>query len=293
LGATIINKTNIISDDATFRACGSAIAAALEAVGCIKTADTGQIDWATVARPLVNTMAGYEIRQLPAGTLQTANPILLKIGYGCGYSLSGIGFTFQIGHTTDGAGAFTGAYSSLYTIGSYVAGVPTNYFINSFSCDEEHLSMSLFMGPQSTSKYNVLLGIDRLRDVDGVALDTGCNIVISGYNSLFYQFMLPSGAGAQFPATALLQPMTIAPPVGAPSNYGLNYYNSFLYPYLGYCGNPDLNFIAYGTDADVSPGGTSRIITIYSVEHTYLLIATTMTAGPSSSTNWSLGVRYE
>lgn len=293
MGALLINKSNVISDDATFRACGKAISDALQAVGCIKTADTGQIDWATVARPLVNTMAGYEIRQLPAGTLQTANPILLKIGYGCGYSLSGIGFTFQIGHTTDGAMTFTGAYSSLYTIGSYAAATPANYFIDSFSCDVDHLSIALFMGPLTTSKFNVILGIDRLRDVDGVALDTGCNIVISGYNSLFYQFILPSGAGAQFPATPLVNPMVVAPPVGAPSSYGLNYYNSFLYPYIGCCGNPDLNFIAYNTDADQSPGGVSRIVTIYGVEHTYLLVATTMTAGPTSATNWSLGVRYE
>lgn len=293
MGATIINKTNILSDDATFRACGKAISDALEAVGCIKTADTGQINWATVTRPLANTIAGFEIRQFPAGTLQTDNPILLKIGYGCGASTAAIGFSFQIGHTTDGAMTFTGTASTAYAIGSLNTGTPANYFLNSFSCDEEHLSMALFMGPSTTLNYSIILGIDRLRDTDGVALDTGCNILMLGYNSLFYQFMLPSGVGAQFPATPLLQPMVIAPPIGAPSSYGLNYYNSFLYPYIGCCGNPDLNFIVYGTDADVAPGGVARIVTIYGVAHNYLLVGKVMAIGPTSSTNWSFGVRYE
>lgn len=293
MSATIINRSNVISDDATFRTCGKAISDALEAVGCIKTADTGQINWTTVLRPATNTMAGFEIRQLPAGTLQTANPILLKISYGCNYSTSAIGFTFQIGHTTDGAGAFTGTSSSAYALGSYASGSPANYFLCSFSCDVEHLSMALFMGALATSRYAVTLGIDRLRDSDGVALDTGCNIVTSGYNGLFYQFMLPSGAGIQFPATALVAPMALCPPAGAPASFGLNSYSSFLYPYLGCCGNPDLNHILFNCDADVSPGGTVRKVTMYGVEHTYLTVGAILSVGANASINWDFGVRYE
>jgi len=295
LGKLIINKSNVISDDATFRVVGKLISDSLEAVGCIKTGDTGQIDWATVTRPLANTIAGYEIRQLPAGTLQTANPILLKIGYGCGYSTGGIGLSFQIGHTTDGAMAFTGTASTAYAIGSYAAGGPAAWYLGCFSCDVDHLTMSLFMGDRqaASSRYNVVLGIDRLRDVDGVALDTGCNVVMQGYSNLFYQFVLPSGAGAQFPTVPLIHPMVIAPPAGAPASYGLNNYNSFIYPYLGCPGNPDLNFIVYGSDADITPGGTSRLITIYGVSHNYLLTSAVVQTGPNVNTNWALGVRYE
>jgi hypothetical protein len=37
------------------------IAAQIAAMGLVQTSDTGQINWVTVARPALNTIAGYEI----------------------------------------------------------------------------------------------------------------------------------------------------------------------------------------------------------------------------------------
>ena len=47
--------------DAEFRAWGSELHAALAAVGLVQTADTGQINWATVTRAAAGSIAGYSV----------------------------------------------------------------------------------------------------------------------------------------------------------------------------------------------------------------------------------------
>lgn len=53
---------NTVTTDAAFRTWGLAYNAKLAAAGLVQTADTGQIDWATVlAATAINTVQGYEI----------------------------------------------------------------------------------------------------------------------------------------------------------------------------------------------------------------------------------------
>lgn len=75
--------TSVIShaSTTTFRAWGLELSNALTAIGFIKSADTGQINWATVTRPAVNVSGGYEIRYLNDSLHGTA-PIYMKIEYG-------------------------------------------------------------------------------------------------------------------------------------------------------------------------------------------------------------------
>ena len=67
--------------NANFRAWGSAISAALAAMGWTQTADTGQVNWSTVTVPAAGAYV-YEIWQ-PADAFQTGpTQYFLKLEYG-------------------------------------------------------------------------------------------------------------------------------------------------------------------------------------------------------------------
>jgi hypothetical protein len=98
--------------DADFRTWVAGIRAALEAVGMVRTADTGQIDTATVVKPAA-TLAnqGYDIFRLD-DALQASCPVFLKIEYGSGGAADRPGLFLSHGQGSNGAGALTGTRST-------------------------------------------------------------------------------------------------------------------------------------------------------------------------------------
>lgn len=93
--------------DAGFQAWGADFCAKLDAIGLVQTADTGQVDWGTVARPANNTTAGYEMRRFD-DTQQTAAPIYLKFDFGTMASPNRPRWRVSIGTGSDGSGNLTG-----------------------------------------------------------------------------------------------------------------------------------------------------------------------------------------
>lgn len=94
--------------DAQLRSWGGTISTNLTAIGLTKTADTGQVDWATVARPTSsNSIIGYEIRTF---TPSAGAAIYVKFDFYTGSQTNG--YNWKIGTTvgtgSDGAGAITG-----------------------------------------------------------------------------------------------------------------------------------------------------------------------------------------
>ena len=89
--------------DAVFREWGEEFSTALSTIGLVKTSDTGQIDWATVLRPAVNTEAGYEIWRFNDAA-QSTLPIFIRFGFGTGSVATSPKITFRIGTATNGAG---------------------------------------------------------------------------------------------------------------------------------------------------------------------------------------------
>src|SRR4051794_39931473 len=126
------------SSDALFRAWASGISNALGTVGLVKTGDTGQIDFSSVARPTANSQAmGYEIWRFN-DSLQATRPVYFKIEYGAGVaSVAGAppGIWLTVGTGSNGAGTITGApiiaTRRLYTNAAsqtYTTGTVTCYF---------------------------------------------------------------------------------------------------------------------------------------------------------------------
>jgi hypothetical protein len=112
------------ANSADFRAWGSDLSASFANVGLVKTADTGQIDWVTVTRPVVgNTAAGYEIWRF------TDSSVYLKIEYGTGGGLASPGMWLTVGTGSSGSGTLTGTVSDrriIHTSSSTLVSAGTN-----------------------------------------------------------------------------------------------------------------------------------------------------------------------
>lgn len=91
------------STTAEFRALFKELSDELKAAGLVQTTDTGQINWATVNLPALNTMAGYEIFRF-SDLLQATAPVFIKIEYGMGSTSRSPGMYVTVGSTTNGAG---------------------------------------------------------------------------------------------------------------------------------------------------------------------------------------------
>ena len=84
MATSVQSSTWTNADDARFRAWGSAISAGLAAVGLVKVAVTGAVNWGTVVRGTAiaaGTPWGFEVWRF-ADALQATHPVFIKVEYG-------------------------------------------------------------------------------------------------------------------------------------------------------------------------------------------------------------------
>lgn len=275
------------ASDANFRVWGKALSDALQAIGCIKTADTGQIDWATVARAAISSYAGYEIRQLPAGTLQTACPVYLKIEFGAGTTQTYCALRITVGRATDGAGNLTGIVSSQIVLAN--GSTSTTATDSYVSCDANYMCWALWTG--SASSIINIFYVARPRDASGTALGTGVNLV-GQCSSAGYSQWFPL-AGSALPASPMTSFCCAAPKVGT-GTYGSTLGVFPIFSYQGYAAHPDGVGIGYFT-GDIATGGTIVSVEIFGANHDFVTAgvsnATGLLAGNTATS--SIMVRYE
>lgn len=159
------------STDALFRDWGSKLSAAIQAVGLVKTGDTGQINWSTVT---VGTgIRGYEIFRFN-DSLQATTPVFIKIEYGHPTSTTSyVLFRTTVGKGTDGAGNITGV---LHTALANANGSQdsTNDFVSYVSSgDGSMLNISLFPTWNATYSPMLKFSLERSRDAGGNPTTTG------------------------------------------------------------------------------------------------------------------------
>lgn len=186
MGSQTLSLNTGSGTTATFRAWGSAISAALTAVGLVQTADTGQINWTTIASPVGSaTSAGYEIWRFN-DTLQATKPIFIKIEYGTGSTVSTPQMWVTVGTATDGAGTLSSApgtgtsISSRLTLGSTsnsVSGSPTgNCYVT--TPDSSVVAALLWAGVHA-SWGGMFFLVERTRDADGTPNGDGYILIAS------------------------------------------------------------------------------------------------------------------
>ncbi len=168
------------SNDATFRAWGSDIAARLATAGLIQTADTGQINWVTVLRPAINAYGGYEIWRFD-DTLQATSPVFIKIEYGTSNNAATPAIRVTISSGTNGAGTPTGLVSTAtvnYASGALVANANITNFPSHAVHTEGFFALVFKMGAGASSL--TLFAFSVSRSVDNTGAATADAVVMLG-----------------------------------------------------------------------------------------------------------------
>ena len=164
-----------ISDtDANFRLWGSGLSDAIQAVGLVKTSDTGQINWLTVTRPTTaNTMQGYEIFRFN-DSLQGTAPIFIKLEYGSGnYGVATPAYKTTVGKGTDGAGNITSVLHVLTQTGSTSGNSSSDFLSYVSSGDGSMLVFTLWPTATLVATHGWRFALERSRDVNGDPTDIG------------------------------------------------------------------------------------------------------------------------
>ena len=173
------------STGAEFRTWGKNISDNLSGTSSLltKTADTGQIDWATVTKPTTtNTDAGFEIYEL-TDSFQATSPVFIKIFYGNGGTTSRVRLKIQIGVETDGAGAFVGLTSGEQIIAP-VFNLPGTSHTSYLSINEGFVAFIWqFGGLVTNQKAFASFVLSRTSDNDGSITGDGILVLADSRSS--------------------------------------------------------------------------------------------------------------
>lgn len=191
---------NSISSDANFRTWGSSISDLWQDVGLTLTADTGQINWTTVARPAINTFAGYEVFTLDTDTKHASFPLYIRVDYGVGAIQDRQSLRIQIGSGTNGAGTLTGVTGTART---FTASTNNTVSVPHYcSAGDGYFAYvgGWIAGTASTSYLaNTVFIIERLWDNTGAPTDEGVytffgGVITSNLSTGYAQIIRPDDA---------------------------------------------------------------------------------------------------
>lgn len=189
------------NNDAEFRTWGSAIGTQIAAMGLVQTADTGQINWATVLRPGLNTSAGYEIWRF-ADALQATKPVFIRIDYGIAAVTDRMRIIVRVGTATDGAGTLTGQVGTAITLAPS-ASKAVGVLLPSF-CSGSTSRLNLLTNVDlANSNFSMLICVERTKTNLGV--DTGDGIATFFFSSFGQQFQAIPFSGT-VPAVSTINP---------------------------------------------------------------------------------------
>lgn len=227
-----LNLYPFASDTTFFRSWGSAISTALNAVGLVKTADTGQIDWTTVqGTTTTNQKRGYEIWRF-ADSLQATRPVFIKLEYGSGANTTNPQIWLTVGTATDGAGTITAhpsfpnsvtpVRSTLWqTSSAFYSGTATSpVYVDSDGGGSVMLSGWYIVPGSSNPTYAAfLLLVERTRNWDGTPNGEGAWVFSSNFAGYNWSDMVLFGASSQYAVRPQMSGGGAMYPWGASSSY--------------------------------------------------------------------------
>lgn len=151
--------------DAGFRAMAQKIHDAFANAGWVQTADTGQINLATVTSAQ-NSTRGYEIWRM-ADALQATTPVFVKVEYNQTNNANREMIVFMtIGFSTDGAGTITSQYKTA-AFASWGQGGSGAQNVNSYwSGATNRIAIARWVD-YSSSTWTFLYSIERTKDSSG------------------------------------------------------------------------------------------------------------------------------
>jgi hypothetical protein len=172
---TMFSGTASHADDTTFRVNGKGVSDGLAAIGMVKTSDTGQINWASVTKPVAaNGQAGYEIWRFN-DTLQATAPLFVRIDYGVGSTVTFISHWITVGRGSNGAGAITGTIMASQQV-AHTNGNASAYNWYLSSADGSTLVILAAPGTATAASRSAIV-VERSRTAAGAATATGVLVV--------------------------------------------------------------------------------------------------------------------
>lgn len=239
MATSTVSKVSDNSTDANFIAWSKAISDAFIAFGWTRTADTGQINWGTVTRPVSGNVAqGYEVFAFN-DTLQATAPYFLKIEYGSGGAVNNPGLWLTLGTGTNGAGSLSGTVTARLQVAA-----PSNVnatHVCKFAGDNSRFVCALWPEYNSASNH-IAFGIERTHNADGD--DTATAAVLFAATASIKNIMVCPNAGTGGAPTAETSFGTLTP-ISASSVRGTNFGLFYIYPFLGPALNPIRNAAVY------------------------------------------------
>jgi hypothetical protein len=266
--------------DALFRAWINEIHTAITAFGWVRTADTGQIDFATVARPAaINTFQGYAIYRMD-DALQATAAVFLRIDFGTGSATDAPALKIRLAiGGTDGAGNLTGNVSTSQTLNTSGVGAATPMRTAGSTS-----SFRMQWGGELSATQTLCFAIERDLDSSGAETSLGVNVLTEGSTTYASQFI--ETAGGLGTAEARWYAMIN----GQASQAGRGFVGvGPVRCVLGLFRNPMKTVVLFAR-GDFATNSTGPIV-IYGVSRTYLFMG--LTAGLAINTwNANCGIAF-
>lgn len=284
------------STDANFRAWGILFESIFETGGFWqRTADTGQVNWATVLSPAAGADGGYEIYET-IDALSSSFKLYMRVVYGCNAfgAPKGPRISFRFGTGTDGAGNLTGNVSAVYqgNPGAVGAGVATSTCYASGAAGRFGV---LLWNTTVSSEYPICLTVERSLDAAGAYTADYFTWTIGYRNN-------GGGSPADFAQRVIRKPSigTFGPAStsaftlflsGATAAMGSFAAPFPVFPFLGFPDNP-MTAVMGMKSGDISEGGTFDV-TMYGAACHYLWTARGLGCWLGPSVALGFGMRYE
>lgn len=270
-------QANHVSDSSTltnFKDWAQAISSAFTTFGWVQTADTGQVNWASiVSAPAANGYV-YEIWH-PADALQTgATAYYVKVEYGNQGTVASPQIRLTIGTGTNGSGTITGGFilgpyfcprQGLTSLGASTVAEC------SYSGDTGRFGCLLWRNTNNVCAFS----IERTLDSTGAPQSDGVTLFIGGNDQggRVTQQTLAFGVGLGNVCNSPIMLMAYGQAPGNTNNSTTqalagNIPMSPMFPLYGKFGNPH-TVVLFGRSADVGEG-TTFTTTVYGSTRTYL-----------------------
>ena len=152
----------------------------------VQTADTGQIDTATVARPGTNTNAGYAIFRFD-DALQSTAPYFVRLDFGTGSAANAPRVQVTIGTGSNGSGTITGVVQAAMSIGqnagSTAAFQNTATAYPSYACGHAGTISIAFKVGAANNGTHFFMAFHRVRATDGSQSEDGLAFIYCHYTT--------------------------------------------------------------------------------------------------------------
>jgi hypothetical protein len=267
--------------------------------GWVVTGDTGQTAPGSLTHPTVaNTKQGYRIYRM-ADTLQSTNPVFVRIDFGSGPATTIPGIWLTIGTGSDGAGAITGTvWNGGGSATANIAGnTSSSTQVNNCygSADTNRVTIGMFV-QASNAAFDLVFGIERTKDATGA--DTGTGLLLA-YTFAGAQvvgrsrFLILAGGTQPTEENGLSYILTRQNPS---ETFGSDIGCGILIHFKGVAQQPGTNFMMVNSN-DVSAEGQFSM-TLYGATRTYQHMNTLATQKALSGSNVSdancrVGIRYD